>query len=200
VSCVERGRWAYRSRHFSSSGSHSPSKLRYALKRSVSGSAQAGRGHRSDQAEVWQHVDACLSSLDVASSTSAMSEAYDTLHERTADYRESVRYVAGATGVAVAIGKDIVALDVFDKPATCERVWDRLLSGCVLEALAAEREAGNVDVGDVERLLNSASHASWQQVPAVGEGDEFRAEFDADHASVLSLENTIVHGSVLAAG
>ncbi len=31
VSCVEQGRWRSRSRHFGSSGSHSPSKLRYFL-------------------------------------------------------------------------------------------------------------------------------------------------------------------------
>ena len=35
VSCVERGRWGYKSKFFGSSGSHSPSKLRYALKASV---------------------------------------------------------------------------------------------------------------------------------------------------------------------
>src|SRR3990172_1167308 len=32
VSCVEQGRWGYKSKFFGSSGSHSPSKLRYALK------------------------------------------------------------------------------------------------------------------------------------------------------------------------
>ena len=31
VSCVEQGRWGYKSKFFGSSGSHSPSKLRYAL-------------------------------------------------------------------------------------------------------------------------------------------------------------------------
>ena len=36
VSCVEQGRWAYKSRHFAPSGSHSPHALRSALKTSVS--------------------------------------------------------------------------------------------------------------------------------------------------------------------
>ena len=40
VSCVEAGRWAYKSRHFGSSGSHSSSKLRWFLKMSVSDSLQ----------------------------------------------------------------------------------------------------------------------------------------------------------------
>src|SRR5271168_2701414 len=35
VSCVERGRWGYRSRQFGSSGRHSSSKLRHSLKSSV---------------------------------------------------------------------------------------------------------------------------------------------------------------------
>jgi len=46
--------------------------------------------------------------------------------------------VEGATGLAVAIGNKVVALDLFDKPATCRKVWNRLLSGLVLDALEAQ--------------------------------------------------------------
>jgi hypothetical protein len=199
VSCVEQGRWGYRSRRFRSSGSHSPSRLRYALKRSVSGSTVIGRGHRSDQGEVWAHVQECLSSHDVASPTTAMSEAFEALEHRTSDYRDGLKYVEGATGMAVAIGKRVVALDVFDKPSTCQKVWDRLISGCILDALQAEAQQDEADVADVERLVSSADNADWQQVQPVGEGEEYRAEFAEDHASALSFEDTLVHASVVAA-
>jgi hypothetical protein len=199
VSCVEQGRWGYRSRRFKSSGSHSPSSLRYALKRSVSGSARTGRGHRSDQGEVWTHVDACLSTHAVASSTSAMSEAFEALEDRTSDYRNELKYVEGATGVAVAIGRQVVAVDVFDKPSTCQKVWDRLISGCILDALQAESQQDEADATDVERLVSSAEEANWQQVRPVGEGEEYRAEFAEDHASALSFEDSLVHASVVAA-
>jgi len=54
VSCVEQGRWRYTSASFGHSGSHSSSKLRHILKESVSRSAKEGRGHDSDQGEVWK--------------------------------------------------------------------------------------------------------------------------------------------------
>ena len=57
VSCVEQGRWGYKSRYFGSSGSQSPSKLRRTLKASVSKSIKEERGHRSDQGEVWREVE-----------------------------------------------------------------------------------------------------------------------------------------------
>ena len=56
VSCVEAGRWRYRSRHFSSSGSHSSSKMRHLLKASVTRSLKDAGNYGSDQGMVWKEV------------------------------------------------------------------------------------------------------------------------------------------------
>lgn len=198
VSCVERDRWRYQSRAFSGSGFHSPSKLRHALKGSVSLSAKSGLGHRSDQNEVWQEVDSMLACHSVTSDSSALSDVYLNLDEQSSDYRDKLKYIAGASGLAVAVRDKVVAIDLFDKPQTCEKVWDRLLAGCVLESLRQADADQQVELDDVQQLLSAADSAAWQKVAAVGEGDEFRADFDDDHASVLSLQDTVVHGSVLA--
>ena len=161
-------------------------------------SATAGEGHRSNQGEVWNKVEECLQLHSVASPTSAMSEAFDALEEQRSDYRDNIAYVEDATGVAVAIGKQVVALDVFDKPSTCQKVWDRLLSGCILDALDAESKDGQAEVAEVERLLSSAAAAEWKRVQPVGEGVEYRSEFDEDQMSVLSFADTLVHASVVA--
>jgi len=70
VACVAQGRWGNRGRGFGSSGSHSPSKLRRALKASVSRSVREKRGHQSDQGEVWHQV-ACLHETHEVSSGTA---------------------------------------------------------------------------------------------------------------------------------
>jgi hypothetical protein len=200
VSCVEQGRWGYKSRYFGSSGSHSPSKLRRTLKASVSRSVKQKRGYTSDQREVWKEVACLHAAHGVESGTAAMSDAFDNYQHRIAAFREKLKYVDGATGVAVAIGENVVAIDVFDKPSTCQKVWDRLLSGVVLDALEAGETDRYVVVADVEQLIATAQDLTWEQSEAVGEGEEYRAESQrGDHASALSFEQTVVHGSIVAA-
>jgi hypothetical protein len=200
VSCVEQGRWGYKSRYFGSSGSHSPSKLRRALKASVSRSVKEKRGHTSDQGEVWKEVASLHASHGVESASAAMSDAFDTYGDRIGEYREKLKYVDGASGVAVAIGDRVVAVDLFDKPATCQKVWDRLLSGVVFDALEAGETDKVASVADVEHLVAAAGDLPWEQGEAVGEGEEYRAESKGgDHASALSFHDTVVHGSVVAA-
>lgn len=200
VSCVERGRWGYNSRYFGSSGSHSPSKLRRALKASVSKSVKEKKGHRSDQGEVWQQIDCLHESHGVTSASAAMSDAFDTYQDQIAAYREKLNYVEGASGVAVAIGDRVVSVDLFDKPSTCQKVWDRLLSGVVFDALEAGATDKVASVADVEQLITAAAELPWEQGEAVGEGEEYRAESKrGDHASAIAFHDTVVHGSVVAA-
>src|SRR5271166_968989 len=73
VSCVEQGRWRYRTKHFVSGGSHSSSKLRHILKKSSYQSMKAGLGYTSNQMEVWNEVSRQMNSLGSSSETTAMS-------------------------------------------------------------------------------------------------------------------------------
>jgi hypothetical protein len=206
VSCVEQGRWGYKSRKFGSSGSHSSSKLRYFLKKSVTRSVLAKRGHRSDQGKVWEEVARQQTALGTSSGTSAMADTFRAYEDDVAEFRKELQYVDGACGLAVAIGKKVVAVDLFDKAATCRKVWQRLLSGYVLDALEANAEASETEpnraaTADVERLLATAIAMPWHKADPVGEGDEYRASQGDDvHASALTLDGSPVHVSVVVAG
>src|SRR5262249_55851383 len=201
VSCVEQGRWRYLSREFGSGGSHASSKMRHILKKSVSRSLDEGRGHSSDQGEVWKEVARQSSPLGSPSLTGAMSDTYDAYRGRLTEFRQRLPYVEGAAGIAVAVGGKIVSVDLFDKPSTCRKVWDRLLTGVVMDALeggTAEKLAGRADV---QGVLGGLREGPWQQAQAVGAGEEFRAEAGSDrHASALPCNGPVVHGSRGVAG
>lgn len=201
VSCVESGRWRFRSTQFGSSGSHSPSKLRYFLKSSVSRSLSSKRGYRSDQGKVWEEVARQQMALGTSSDTSAMADTFDTYREQINAFREKLQYIEGAAGMAVAIGKKIVAVDLFDKPETCRKVWDRLMSGYVLDALETPAEVSQAEATDVEQLVQAANALEWQKADPVGEGEEHRAQQGEEvHASALTLHESPVHLSVVVAG
>ncbi len=195
VSCVEQGRWDYRGKKFGSGG-HSPSSLRHILKRSVAASLSAKMGHRSDQSGVWREVARKHRELGTTSATFAMSDIFDSYEGKIGDYRERLRPVEGAIGLAVAVGGKIVCLDVFDRPATCQKVWDRLVSGYVLDALETPPGGQEVSKNDVEALVSKVGGLSWQPVETIGEGQDHRGEDTALAASALTLDEKLIHASV----
>ncbi|WP_406700136.1 DUF6569 family protein [Singulisphaera sp. Ch08] len=198
VSCVERGRWRYLSKNFSSGGSHSSSKLRRHLKASVARSLKEGRGHTSDQGAVWEEVSRQMNSLGSTSETGAMSDTYERHQDRLNEFREQLKYVEGASGVAVAVGSQVVAVDVFDRSSTCQKVWDRLLSGVVMDALESGKPEKLPESADVEALLAQLRAATWEPSPAVGDGQEYRTDsVPLSHASTLVLGDVVLHGSVV---
>ena len=136
--------------------------------------------------------------LGVVSGTAAMADTFSAYQKPLDDFREQVKYVEGACGLAVAVGGQVVACDLFDKPSTCQKVWDRLLSGYVLDALELKETQARAKSEDVERLLSGLTELNWDRTDPVGEGEEWRADSDAgDHASALTCEETLVHGSVI---
>lgn len=201
VSCVERGRWRYMSRQFASGGSHSSSKLRGILKKSVTAAMYAGHGHSSDQGAVWTEVDRQMGVLGAKSPTSAMTDTYEAHGKHLTEFRDYLKYVEGATGLAVAVGGNLVSVDLFDKPTTCEKVWDRLLTGVIMDALETAPTAVQAQDEDVQKLLANFRSVSWQPTPPVGAGEEVRAELDGNkHASALRCGGELVHGSVVVVG
>lgn len=135
-------------------------------------------------------------SFGFCSPTAAMADTYDNLSGKIADYREKLKYPEGAAGVVIALGKKVVSVDLFDKPATCQKAWERLLSGCIVEALEAKAE-GQTEPQAVEQVLQESAAASWSEATTVGEGKEFRTEFNGSVASALVLDDAVVHLNVL---
>jgi hypothetical protein len=149
VSCVEQGGWRYTSRRCAPSDSHSLSKLRHYLKRSVSESLSAGRGHECDPMAVWNEISRQAKCLGFFSETGAMSDTFAFSGEQIHDFCEHLKYIEGATGGAIAVGNRVVALDLFDKASTCRKVWDRLLSGVVMDALESQRSNSVAESTDI---------------------------------------------------
>jgi len=197
VSCVEQGRWRYKSRAFGSSGSSSPSSLRHILKKSVYGSLKAKRGHGSDQGKVWAEVQRKQRSLGTDSPSSALADTYRDYENEIGQFRDALKPVDGAVGLAVAVDGKIVSIDLLDKPETCAKVWNRLLSGFILDAIESGSSGKQVSTEDAEALLAGISGLPWEEVETVGEGQEHRTETDNGLlGALLAFDGTVIHASI----
>ena len=171
VSCVEQGRWDYRSgRRFDASPEFSPSSLRAIKTASVSARRRSMGDHRSDQASVWMEVARKHASLGSSSQTGAMRDAYE---QRASDLeamtRSFGRPLPEQTGVVVTIGGRAVAFDGFDKPETLARLWPRLVRGYAMEAL-----------GEPERHAERESRRAVRRGDRICEGDRARCRRSRD--------------------
>ena len=76
VSCVEQGRWSYKSRTFSKGFNAYPD-LKRKLYEDVGENSHRGRGFRSNQSRVWDDIQQKQQSFNKFSSTGAMNEMYE---------------------------------------------------------------------------------------------------------------------------
>lgn len=138
VSCVERGRWSYRSRAFSPSAGSPHLALRHLKTRSVHDSLKRGRGHRSDQDAVWKEVDRKSRLHEAASPTHALQDSRSHLSERLDAFEKlAEEFSEGSCGVVVALDGRPVLLEVLAGPRSFASVYRTLLSGYAFEAVGA---------------------------------------------------------------
>ncbi len=125
VCCVQRGKWQYSTRQFGA-GSCCPPTLRRLLKQAGYGDPVSARLH--SQTAVWREIRRKHRAIGTTSEKENMFDALESHRDAVEALRRTLFYVEGASGMAVAIG-NVVSVDVFDKAATCRKLWGRFVRG-----------------------------------------------------------------------
>jgi hypothetical protein len=186
VACTEPGRWAYDARQFTS-GSCCPPSLRHVLK----------LGGDGRQARVWETIRQRHLRLGIRSRTGNMSDAVDARQEAAEGLRRGLRCPKGASGIAIELGGRVVAIDIFDRAATCKAFWPRIAESLLLDAQEMPTTGCQAST-DVAVKLYMLRNMRWQQVePNIGSGESYRGRSDDDIlATALVAGHTLVHLSV----
>src|SRR5262249_3731964 len=102
VSCVEAGRWGYRSFKFFSGGPSSHSYLRSKMAKQAHESYRAAGTPQSDQGEVWSEVSRKLSKMRSPSPSQALNQTYEDHMQRLNDVLGQVQVPEGCSGAVFA--------------------------------------------------------------------------------------------------
>lgn len=198
VSCLEAGRWGRR-RHFTAGTTHTHRRVRRAKNESVARQRRVVADRRGDQGAVWNAIDTELARLQVSTPTRALAAA-DRIHERDPARDTSVKDLEkrgplpGQCGFVVTHGRRVVATEIFGTPDLLKPHWGPLVRGYLLER---STETGRPSASRVLRRLGRISKAPCGESPGLGLGVEHDFANAKAVGQALTLEDGIVHASVL---
>ena len=193
VSCVEAGRWSYRSREFSSEKRAMYSRARAAKMEAVTVRMKRSGSRQSDQSEVWDNIAECSAALDVDSPTSSMSDMYQSYEQRLDQYREAFKAEDGQVGALFAINGKTQGLEVFDSSATFSHYLERLVSSYALGSLADKGNGKQTALPEIESFMEGVKQANAERFAALGEGDDLRLTGESLAGGALVAEERVVH-------
>ena len=193
VSCVEAGRWSYRSDEFSSAKRSMYSRARAAKAQHVTTRMKCVGERYSDQSEVWDNIAACSMDLDVDSHTSSMSDIYKSYEQRLDQYKEAFKAEDGQVGALFAINGKIQGLEVFDSSQTFSHYLERLVSSYALSSLSERGDSEELTGLDAEKFMDSVKNAKADSFVALGKGNDLRLSGQAVSGGALMAEERIVH-------
>ena len=194
VSCVEQGRWAYRTRDFA------PAKRALFAKARAKNSAQVSRtlyqsGLRtSDQREIWKDVAAKATLFQSASDTGAMGDIYQSRKSELAAYAAAFRAEPRQRGAVVAIDGKVAGLELFDSAATFSKYLAKLVDSYALDAIETNRGKPLCPPEAAARdFIESLKKAAAKPFAALGEGEDVRLTGDGVTGGALAAGGRVVH-------
>jgi hypothetical protein len=195
VSCVEQGRWTYKSDAFSSKQRMMSPSIRQVKAKDVSASLRSTGRYRSDQSAIWQEVAGLASRRGAVSESMDMDLVFDKEAPVIKEYLEGFTQLDRQVGAVFLVNGKVVGMDAFGNSTTFSRVFKNLLESYALDAV--DRLEQGIAAGDGERaatdVLAAALAAKADSRPSVGLGTDLRLESDKLVGFALEHEKQIVH-------
>ena len=194
VSCVEQGRWHNVAAQFSTGESSYP-RLRAAQAAQVHSSLQSSGKHVSNQSAVWQSIQQRQQATGVKSATGAMSDIYVGRGDAITAFERALPYPDGAVGAIVAIGGQIVSLEIVDSPRTMRKIWGKLVRASAVDALSSPASSP-VDIKRAVRMVHRPKLArfEWYRTPGIGE--DVRVVGNGVRGAALIHDGIVVHAAL----
>ena len=196
VTCLERERWG-RARAYGRSETFTPARVRSLNQEAVYQSMNAFGSREGDQGAVWSAVDEVLGDLDTPSDTAAAADA-DAVYGRDGRRLEAAGELAGLgplpdqCGVAVARGREVVAIELFGSQELLASHWSAMIRSHLLEPA---KPSGRPSATAVLSVLKRFGSLVPEDSPGIGLGIEQRVRDRRIVGQALTFDESIVHCS-----
>jgi hypothetical protein len=202
VSCVEQGRWSYRSNKFSSEKRLMASKLRASKANQVKSSLKTSGRFSSDQSAIWNQVERLAMQRKAVSPSMAMSEIYRKEAPSLEKYFKHFDLTDSQVGAVFMINGKVAGMDCFGKPETFSKVFAKLVESYALDAidsLGRDREKSKKGTkSEAGKFIEASSDCRVQAHQSVGLGSDCRLDADRSTGFALAHQKQVLHMSLFA--
>lgn len=188
VYCVESGRWHHVSGEFKSEKNLGTYTMRAA--------AQGSSGN--NQMEVWDKVAESNRKMGVRSDTEAYQDAFrnEEVARLVSDVEQKLKDLPsmekGTTGVIVAVGEQIIGVDVFATSELFRALWPKIIRACVAAISGYEKDA-TFSRSEAEQFLGALQWMRYGRKPGVDLGFEHSGELKDFLVNALVFDDAVCH-------
>lgn len=196
VSCVEQGRWSYKSRLFMSEGRILSGKIRASKAEQVKHSLKTEGLFSSDQGVIWSKIGELANCLKAKSPSMEMGAIFCKERPRLDRYTESFAPLSGQVGAVFAIDGRIVGIEGFGRPETFSKAFRKLVESYALEAINAGEKNFPVEpdlAQTVAEFTRGILAGEFETRPSVGLGTDVRLESKSLTGFALVHEEQLLH-------
>lgn len=202
VSCVEMGRWQYKSAKFGSTTYSAPTKLRADKASQISSSLNEEKGHYANQSSVWNNVSSYSERHNVDSNTSCLSDVYDRKEKDFEAFLNKFAVNPQANALALFSGKRLMSIDAFGLSAIYEEYFHKLLKGAALETFAIKEDENELNEAEAcykaLSFLDKFEEIQSDEHKGAGVGIEKRFNSEELTGFELTYNNNLIHLTALA--
>jgi len=192
VSCVERGRWEYRSTTFNNTYAAPPGLRSKKLRSVLQQRREAGEAH-SDQGQVWDEVDHCLADMRIASPTASLTDALTQASEHLDQFCPALQLPENTAGMVVGRDGRLVGLDLFDSPTTFRDIWPRLRAAYGLDGLRKKTPGKPLSPELARAMLDEVSRHAQAGKTVLGLGDHVEVHRGGLIGAGLIFDSRLCH-------
>jgi len=202
VSCVEQGRWSYKSDKFRSEKRMMASKLRASKADQVKSSLKNSGKFRSDQSAIWDDVEKMASNLSAESPSMAMSAIYQKKAPSIEKYVKHFDLTDSQVGAVFLINGKVAGMDCFGKPETFSKIFEKLVESYALDAIDSSgnnmEKAKKGTKSEAGKFIESSSDCRVEAHQSVGQGIDCRLDADESTGFALAHDKQVMHMSLFA--
>lgn len=201
VTCVERGRWRYKSRNFRSAGHVAYPSMRRSSHKSVAFNLERDAPPRSDQGEVWTDIDAKMARMNIRSDSEAATDIEApvmkaVLKMEKKSIEEKIRHQPRQIGFIAFINNGFAGADLFGSADLCRRQLLKLAKGYLIDSEDPYLQFPEIDGEDVLRGIAESKQA---ERTSVGKGRELRFAGDRIEGACKVVDERVSHITVFPA-